>query len=91
VFLSLISVSSNVPSPVLRSKSITLPGYCMNVLKKFTSSELAEQKKKDHFVALVCTLIQWNKCSDVLDHVSLCFDSVFKSSEMNVTVGPQER
>ncbi|KAL0269161.1 UNVERIFIED_CONTAM: hypothetical protein PYX00_006980 [Menopon gallinae] len=89
LFNSVLCLSGNIPSSLLRSNSITLPGYCMKMLK---SNQIdSSVSGKESSLSMLVALIKWGKGSDVLDQVTLWLDAAFETQDLNATILPRRR
>lgn len=80
----MISLSGNIPASLLRINSITLPGYCLKLLKSISKENIEENKEE-----ILCTLmalVKWGRGSDILEQITLWLDAAFETQNMNETV-----
>lgn len=84
IFLSLLTLSGNIPVSLLRSNSITLPGYCLKMLKSIKLDKCEE--KNENVVSMVIALVKWKRGGEILEQVSLWLDAAFETQNMNATV-----
>lgn len=89
LFLSILSLSGNIPASLLRSNSITLPGYCIKMLKSIKLDKFEE--KNENIVSMLLALVKWKRGSEILEQVSLWLDAAFETQDMNETIFPRRR
>lgn len=85
IFLSVLSLSGNVPVSLLRSNSITLPGYCIKMLKSIKLDSI--ETPNENVVSMLLALVKWGRGSEIIEQVSLWLDAAFEIKNLNATVG----
>ncbi|KAK6635862.1 hypothetical protein RUM44_001116 [Polyplax serrata] len=89
LFSGIIALSGNIPASLLRNNSITLPGYCIKMLKSLNLERTHEDNEK--VICMLMALVKWGRGSEILEQITLWLDAAFETQNMNETILPRRR